>query len=147
VAPTAVASAEQQVIAEVKAIAAAEAAYKAANQGLYESDIACLSPAADPCIPGYQGPPFVKPELATLATRFGYQRALYASAGVQQAGTSAGSARQYAYVARPTAPGGRAFCADGTGKLVFVEYGSDPLQGVGEEGLAESGGCVGQPLP
>lgn len=113
---------ESATIGDLRTIVSAQAAYQAANGGLYESKPSCLAAPAS-CIPGYTGAPFL--DLATFAEqKSGYRRQMRTGApGAPAENASPSSASSFAVEALPVTPnttGVRGFCADHTGVVCSV---------------------------
>jgi hypothetical protein len=125
---------EATVLATVSTIVFAEREYAAAN-GSFFDEIACLT---DPvkCIPGLDpaAAPFLDPTYAWLEPRLGYVRAFHAGpkadpAAIASAKASPSSLRAFAFTVTPVksgVTGGRAFCADSTGRMCMTKNGSAP---------------------
>jgi hypothetical protein len=132
-----VAANEAAAIGDIRAMLAAQEAYKAANGGFYDTPV-CLS-APGRCIPDYKGAPFLDAAIASRAEHSGYARefragpapdlerlrALRALSGP----ASRSSLTFYAYVVTPLAHGQtgvRGFCADASGRICVTHDGSAP---------------------
>jgi hypothetical protein len=107
-------------MSEMRDILSGESAYMSSNGGYYDT-LACLARVGG-CTPGYGSVTYswIKPELASLATRGGYKRRFDAGPAVPASETKAKSAspsslNTYAYwiIPDPPEPGRRARCADG----------------------------------
>jgi hypothetical protein len=125
---------EATVIATVSTVVFAEKQYAAEN-GSFFDEIRCLTAPAG-CIPGLDAnaAPFLDPTYPWLEPRLGYHRAFHAGpradpAAVARAKASPSSLRAFAFTATPVKPGvsgGRAFCADSTGRMCMTKDGSAP---------------------
>jgi hypothetical protein len=120
---------ESAAIGDLRTVISAEAAYSAANNGLY-GEMACLSAPAT-CVKGYSGPHFLDQELASLAVKSGYKRAFYPG----KRGAKARSLQGFAYTAVPAEPGKtgtRSFCGEASGTIRVDPKGGDikPVGGV-----------------
>jgi hypothetical protein len=125
---------ESMVVATVSTVVFAEKQYAEAN-GSFFDEIACLT---DPvkCIPGLEAnaAPFLDPTYAWLEPRLGYIRAFHPGpkadpAAIARAKASPSSLRAFAFTATPVKPGvsgGRAFCADSSGRMCMTKNGSPP---------------------
>jgi hypothetical protein len=130
-----VSAGEAPWIGDTRTVIAAQTAYAGANGGFYDSRLQCLNePSA--CIPGYppNAPTFLDSALASLQTKSGYKRFLYAGPpasreDVAKLRASATSVQGFAYVAVPAEPGKtglRAFCGDASGIVCFTPDGAMP---------------------
>jgi len=132
--PHVVSRQESRAIGNVRSVIALQAAYQAANGGLYEGDSACLSVKA--CIPPRAG---VTPSMAGLhmteafevTPSHGYLGRLLPGPRPSPfpAGISPTSVVAYAYVAAPSGPNAskqRTFCGDATGVICFTRDGRTP---------------------
>jgi hypothetical protein len=123
---------ESAVIGDIRTVISAQAAYRAANGGFFDSRLDCLqSPAG--CIPGYpdDGPRFLDGNLTSLEPKNGYQRSFVPGPAAEgdPAVISRSSTESYAYVAVPTDPGYsgvRGFCGDSSGAVCFTTDGVAP---------------------
>jgi len=123
---------ESAVIGDIRTVLSAQAAYRAANGGFFDSRLDCLqSPAG--CIPGYpdDGPRFLDGNLTSLEPRNGYQRSFVPGPAAEgdPAVVSRSRTESYAYVAVPTDPGYsgvRGFCGDSSGAVCFTTDGVAP---------------------
>jgi hypothetical protein len=139
-------SSEPTAIGDVRTLISAQAAYKAANGGFFDSRLACLQdPAA--CIPGYprNGPTFLDASLTSLQPRGGYTRSFVPGppAEGRPAGVSRSSTRSFAYVAVPAEPGHsgvRGFCGDSSGSVCSTADGRVPR--VRPDGTCDPGTCA-----
>jgi hypothetical protein len=125
---------EAQAIGDVRTVISAEAAYQSANSGYY-GPLECL-PKPGECIPGYGGPTFLDPALATSAVKSGYRRTFYpgpaASMGASGTEPPPRSIEGFAFVAVPEKPGAtgvRSFCGDHSGRVCAVRSGSIDASG------------------
>jgi hypothetical protein len=143
-----VAANERAAIANVRAVMAAEEAYRARNGGFYDT-LTCLA-APDECIESYQGPGFLAPELAALEPRHGYrylftpylELRVMARRGADAAPAKRVPITAFAYAAVPLAPGRtgvRAFCGDASGRICYTVNGVMPDA---ERGTCPVQGCV-----
>jgi type II secretory pathway pseudopilin PulG len=115
---------EAATLGDVRAVIAAQAAYRGRNGGRYEPRIECLEkPAA--CLPGYPktGPPFLEHAVASLETRFGYRRAFHPGPA---GGTGITGFAYTAVCDVPERKSWRAFCGDSTGVVCFTRDGREP---------------------
>jgi hypothetical protein len=130
-----VSAGEAPWIGDTRTVITAQTAYAGANGGFYDGRLQCLSePSA--CIPGYapNAPIFLDAALASLRTKSGYKRFLYAGPpasreDVAKAKASPTSVQGFAYVAVPAEPGKtgiRAFCGDASGIVCFTPDGTMP---------------------
>jgi prepilin-type N-terminal cleavage/methylation domain-containing protein len=105
---------EAATLGDARTVVSSEAAYHGTNEGQY-GVISCLQTPGDPaCIPGYVGPTFLDPVIASLVPKSGYNRLANYTPG----GPQAGDVSSYCYQARPLTPnrsGVRAFGADSSG--------------------------------
>lgn len=125
---------EMTVMATVSTVVFAEKQYAGAN-GSFFDEIACLTEPVK-CIPGFDpnAAPFLDPTYAWLEPRLGYDRAFHPGpkadpAAVARAKASPTSLRAYAFTVTPVkagVTGGRAFCADSTGRMCMTKDGSRP---------------------
>lgn len=138
---------ERRTLEDIQAVTSAMAAYQSANQGFYDWPRCLVDPAS--CLPGYEGPPMLSRELASLAPRHGYRRAFHL--GPPAPGTmvrSASSIVSFAYTAVPLqvgVTGNRAFCVDGSGYVRESEYGASSLVTAG--GRCASNRMAEEPPP
>jgi hypothetical protein len=123
---------ESVVLGDIRTVLAAQAAYRAANGGFYDSRLDCLRAPAG-CIPGYpaNGPRFLDDRLSLLEPRSGYHRSFVPGPAAQgdAAVVSRSSVQSYAYVAVPTEPGYsgiRGFCGDSSGAVCATSDGAAP---------------------
>jgi hypothetical protein len=136
---------ERAAIADARAIAEAQAAYRRLNAGYFDSRLDCLRQPVR-CIPGLGAsqPGLVGEEL-TAANRAGYVRALVGGPppSPMPITASRSSVTSFAYTAVPVTPGEdgvRGLCADSTGALCATPDGSAPR--VRADGTCELGTCV-----
>lgn len=125
---------EMTVMATVSTVVFAEKEYAAAN-GSFFDEIGCLTEPVK-CIPGFDAgaAPFLDPTYAWLEPRLGYHRAFHPGpkadpAAIARARASPSSLRAFAFTVTPVKPGvsgGRAFCADSTGRRCMTKDGSAP---------------------
>jgi hypothetical protein len=125
---------EMTVMATVSTVVFAQKQYAGEN-GSFFDEIRCLT---DPvkCIPGLDAnaAPFLDPTYAWLEPRLGYNRAFHPGpradpAAIALAKASPSSLRAFAFTVTPVKPGvsgGRAFCADSTGRMCMTKDGSAP---------------------
>lgn len=120
---------ESAVIADIRTVISAEAAYQTANRGYYDK-LECLAEPAG-CIPGHAGPSVLLPEIARAATKNGYRRVFHPGppASPRPVGVSPTSMTSFAYVVVPDKQGTtgvRAFCGDATGRICYTVDGVMP---------------------
>jgi Zn-dependent protease with chaperone function/type II secretory pathway pseudopilin PulG len=113
---------EAAAIADIRQVISAQATYSTFNVQFFDSDPSCLATPSR-CIPGYTGPAFLDPPLAT-GTKAGYIREMYPGgtfpARRAPAGASPSSTNGFVIVARPAVVGQtglRTFCGDSTGTI------------------------------
>src|SRR5262249_29097130 len=102
-----------------------EMAYASSNGDNYGS-LECLG-APQGCLPGYSGPVFLGPELASGRDKNGYRRTFHAGEAVGR-----GSFKSFAYTAVPVTPkttGVRGFCGDSSGVVCFSFEGAPAVEG------------------
>lgn len=123
---------ESAAIGDIRRLVSAQEAYRAANGGLYESNLQCLAAPFVGCIPAYAagGPTFLEPTLVAQQPRYGYQRRFEPGRMVEvdPALSSPTSVGEWAYVATPLRAGQtgvRSFCGDSTGLVCFRADGAD----------------------
>jgi type II secretory pathway pseudopilin PulG len=120
---------ESMAIGDTRRVISAQAAYAGSNNGAYDT-LACLGTPAS-CIPGYNGPAMLPPELANGVLKGGYTRTLHLgppAAEITEA-MSPSSVASYAYVSVPATrntTGVRGFCGDARGMICYTADGSDP---------------------
>jgi hypothetical protein len=120
-------------LGEVHAVMSAQQAYAGVNGSFYEGQLSCLSEPCR-CIPGYTGPAFLDPHLASLESKFGYKRSLHTGrpagrADIAAAKASPSSVLAFAYVVVPLevgTTGSHAYCGDDTGILCRTDDGTMP---------------------
>jgi hypothetical protein len=136
---------EAGAVADLRAIISAEAAYAAGNGGFFDGPPCLLEPQK--CRPKYSGTPFLT--MRMLEATNGYKKLFLPGAPppssdeIKKAKASPSSLKDYIVVAWPETfgeTGYRAFCADSSGKVCFVEGASPP---------AKNGRCEARcsPLP
>ena len=133
-----VASNETAAIGDVRTVIAAQAAYRSANGGWYESNFNCLTQHGG-CIPSspISNPTFLDSQLASLVPRTGYARAVGSFGSVPtpaDPSVSVSSVSDYVYTASPmqqTRTGVRGFGGDGTGFVCYSPDGARPPSVVG----------------
>ena len=113
---------ETAAIADVRAMASAEAAYRAANGGYFDVPQCLADPSG--CIPGYVGSSLVDPSLARLEATQGYRRWFHPGpvALRRSAKVSASSLTSFTFGLSPLARGQtgvRSFCTDATGRVCY----------------------------
>lgn len=125
---------ESLAIGDLRAIAAAEGDYAAANQGFHDQPRCLVTPSA--CIPGYAASdlPFLTADSLPLGTRRGYRWSFHPgpravpSPGLEGR-VSPTSLQGFAWTAVPERfekTGVRAFCVDGTGAVLYSADGTLP---------------------
>ena len=120
---------EAATIGDVRAVLSAQAAYHAANGGLYDGNLGCLV-APQGCLPNYpvNGPSFLDSNLAALNPKSGYNRAFTGGAAAPaDPALSPSSVTGYKYDALPTSlyqTGIRAFSGDHSGRICQTSDGS-----------------------
>jgi hypothetical protein len=131
-----VAANEAVVLEDIRRVITAQAAYRAANHGFYESNLGCLvSPKG--CIPFYppNAPTFLDSRLATLADDSGYHRSFTVGTSPPLIlDVSPSSVTSYRYDAWPVMVGHsgvRGFAADASGRICFTPDGA-PVSQVAE---------------
>lgn len=121
---------EAGAIGDIRSVISAEAAYASSNAGYYDT-LECLGTPAG-CIPGYSGPTFLDPPLATGMDKNGYKRRFHPGAPPSEEGgsqRSPSSMSTFAYTVVPIQPGRtgvRGFCGDSSGKICYTLDGSEP---------------------
>ncbi len=139
---------EAGTIGNLRTVVSAQAAYQAANGGLYEGQASCLARPAV-CIPGYSGPAFLDETLAqqTVASRGYVLRLLPGAAGSFDSNSqSPTSVVSWVWVAEPVQPnrtGVRSFCTDQSGMICSTTE-SHAFQGQDGSGCPVGPAC--QPL-
>jgi hypothetical protein len=117
---------EGAAIGDLRSVSSGEAAYQAVNHDLYESRPECLVRPAT-CVPGYDGPSFLDPNLFAGPSKWGYVRELHGGSrpAPPVPGTSPSSVRGFAVTAVPVAGGeGRSICVDTSGVVCTIEGGT-----------------------
>lgn len=139
---------EAAAIGDTRTLISAQAAYRAANGGFFESNLECLVAPSVGCIPGYaaDAPRFLDPVLAARQPRSGYLRRFEPGRilAVDPAVSSPTSVGSFAYVAVPVAAGQtgiRSFCGDSRGVICFRADGADILA-LGGECPVTAGDCT-----
>ena len=127
---------EAATIGDIRTVVSAEAAYQSSSNGWYGPP-ECLARPAE-CIPAYDGPTFLDPQMASLAVKSGYRRAFHGrpamSAGADGSAPPPRALEGWAYVADPVTPGQtgvRSFCGDASGRICAVPSG--PIDASGGE--------------
>lgn len=125
------------VLADLRTIASAEAAYEAVNAGFPDA-LECLASPGQ-CLRGYprDGPAFISGTLAGLASENGYRRAFHPGPPAPEelrrhSVCSPSALSEWAYTAEPLRDGrGRkAFCTDRSGRIcMFLEGKVPPIVG------------------
>jgi type IV pilus assembly protein PilA len=123
---------ESATIGDIRTVISGEAAYQSANAGWYD-EISCLN---DPqgCIPNYpsNAPTFLDSNIATLASKSGYDRSFQAGPSPGTINTNIASntsLSSYGYSAIPVTQGQtgvRGFAGDSSGVLCFTNDGTMP---------------------
>ena len=120
---------EGGAIGDLRMVSMGEAAYQTVNHDLYESRPECLVQPAN-CIPGYDGPSFLDPNVFAGPSKGGYIRELHGGSPPPSPvpGTSPSSVRGFAVTAVPVAGGeGRSICVDTSGVVCTLEGGTREL--------------------
>jgi len=133
---------EAATVGDIRSLVSAQAAYHAANGGLYEGNLTCLVDPFAGCLPFYPtgSPTFLDSQLASLLPKSGYSRSFAPGAAPARFSTvlnSPTSVTSYVYWATPTAGGQtgvRGFAADASGVLCFSSDGSEAVT-LGDVGL------------
>ena len=140
--PDRIAANEAAVLEDLRKVIAAQAAYRAANHGFYESRLDCLV-WPQQCLPHYppNAPTFLDSRLASLRIGSGYLRSFTAGPGLPhfRADASPSSVTTYRYDAWPYVVGHtgvRAFAADAS-RICFTP-GGVPVSQVSEGKLDPS---------
>jgi type II secretory pathway pseudopilin PulG len=121
---------ESMAIGDIRTVISAEAAYQSANAGYYDT-LECLGTPGS-CIPGYNGPTFIDPMLASGLDKGGYKRTFHPGAAPTEEGgsqRSPSSISSFAYTAVPVQrnqTGVRGFCGDSSGRICYTLDGSEP---------------------
>jgi type IV pilus assembly protein PilA len=139
---------ESATIGDIRALISAQAVYREANGGWYESNLECLAEPSVGCIPGYgpEQPRFIDTGIASRQPKSGYSRRFEPGRimAVDPAVSSPTSAANFAYVAVPVSAGQtgvRSFCGDSRGMICYRLDGADILV-LGGECPVDSGGCT-----
>jgi type II secretory pathway pseudopilin PulG len=120
---------ESATIGDTRTVISGQVSYASYNNGAYDN-LGCLATPAS-CIPGYDGPTMLVPELASASVKSGYNRTLHLGpppAEITDA-MSPSSVASYAYVSVPIRQGStgvRAFCGDASGVICYTKDGSEP---------------------
>lgn len=139
---------ERNTLDDIQAVSSAMAAYGSENQGFFDWPRCLVDPPS--CLPGYEGPPMMARELASLAPRHGYRRAFHLGPPAPRTGyvRSPTSIISFAYTAVPLQvgrTGNRAFCVDASGYVRESEYGASSL--VTADGRCTPGRMAEEPPP
>jgi type IV pilus assembly protein PilA len=105
---------EAAIVGDTRTVITAEAAYHSAHSAFYGM-LNCLG---IPCIPGYTGPSFLDPVLATVPmTKLGYARGFQGEPAGGGANGIPGALNTYCYQGRPASSSGgvRSFAGDLSG--------------------------------
>jgi type IV pilus assembly protein PilA len=128
-----VAANESATVGDIRTVVSAQAAYQAANGGLFDGALTCLFKPSGGCIPSYPSgaPSFLDSQLANLTAKSGYIRTFSAAAPppVLSGANSPTSAAAYVYAASPVVlnqTGVRAFAAESSGVVCFTTNGVAP---------------------
>ena len=124
---------ESATIGDIRTWISAEAAYQSSNAGFYDSDPVCLV-NPNGCISTYSttAPTFVDSQIASLAAKSGYDRAMGSNGGTPTTpptGVSPSSTGSVVYTATPTSKdktGVRGFAGDTAGIICTSGDGSTP---------------------
>lgn len=141
---------ERAIIADIRVIISAEAAYSAVNNGYY-GELRCLAEPST-CLKDYaqDAALFLDEDLASTATKRGYIRRFHAGPKAPAAdGRLPAGLKAFAYTAVPESRGQsgvRAFCGDGTGTICMTPDGRSPAVSDGQCVLSERPGS-GSELP
>jgi prepilin-type N-terminal cleavage/methylation domain-containing protein len=130
---------ESATIGDLRTFISAEAAYHGANAGFYDSNPVCLTNPSG-CMATYSSsaPTFIDSQLASLAAKSGYNRAVGSDAGPPSAappGVSPSSTSAVVFVATPATvdrTGVRGFAGDMTGLLCACGTGCPPPNAAGK---------------
>jgi uncharacterized membrane protein YhaH (DUF805 family) len=143
-----VAANEAAAIGDIRTLISAQASYRAANGGWFESNLECLATPSVGCVPGYgtDEPRFLDPVLAARQPKSGYSRRFEPGRilAVDPAVSSPTSVGSFAYVVVPVAAGQtgvRSFCGDSRGLICFRSDGAD-IRALGGECPVASGDCT-----
>lgn len=124
---------EAATIGDIRTVISAEAAYQSVSGGYYGPPRCLAAPTA--CLPGYSGPTFLHPDLASATVKNGYRRTFHAgpaasaTSSVPGAPLATGNLVGFAYVAVPENSGQtgvRGFCGDASGRICYTADGSAP---------------------
>ena len=124
---------ESATIGDIRTWISAEAAYRGANAGFYDSNPVCLT-KPNSCISTYSptAPNFNDSQIASLTTKSGYSRAMGSDAGIPPnipPGASPTSTSAVVYEATPATPnktGVRGFAGDTSGIICTCFSGCTP---------------------
>ena len=124
---------ESATIGDIRTWISAQAAYQSSNAGFYDNNPICLV-APSSCIATYSAtaPTFIDSQLASMAAKSGYDRAMGSDAGQPgaiPAGASATSTGAVVYTATPSAKdktGVRGFAGDTAGIICTSGDGTVP---------------------
>jgi hypothetical protein len=110
-------SAEPAIVKDLRAFAAAEAAYAAVNGGFYDEPPCLIKPSS--CLKSYPAskPAFLDAKTASLEIRGGYVRSFHAGGlipadVIARGNLSPSSTNIFAFVAAPVKAGQPAYCID-----------------------------------
>ena len=123
---------ESAAIGDLRTFISAQAYVSSANGGFYLPP-ACLEALAT-CIPGYPGPPAMRPPYPWTAPRYGYRWTFHSgpppkSPDSKKAKASSASVQGYALVGVPDGKdraGYRSFCGDDSGQICVTTEGPPP---------------------
>jgi hypothetical protein len=126
-------SRERMALISLSTVVQAEQSYAAMNQGLFDT-LECLTQPAQ-CIPGQKDTtPVLDPGYHWLEPRLGYTMSFHPGPSAPDAsarGASPSSITAFAVTVTPEHPGrtgGRAFCADATGRMCFTPGAAPPVK-------------------
>ena len=133
-----VAANESATIGDIRTIISAQAAYRTANGGFYDSRLDCLvDPDEAGCIPSYatNAPSFLDSQLASLTSKAGYNRWFIGADAPSPipATSSTTSVRKYRYDATPLTvglTGVRGFAGSNEDRICVTDDGSPVPAGV-----------------
>lgn len=116
---------EAGAIGDIRTVVSAEAAYHSSNSAFY-GVISCLGPGVSTCLPGYSGPTFLDPVLASLTTKSGYSRSFAPEISNIPPGLI-GAANNYCYQASPASSQGgvRSFSGDSSAVVAQTSNAQD----------------------
>ena len=121
---------ESATLGDIRTLISAQAAYQSANSGFYDGNLSCLTDPDNGCIPSYptNAPTFLDSQLASQASKSGYNRSFQqgAAVGALPPTASATSRAVYRYDATPVnigQTGVRGFAADSSGRICFTTNG------------------------